>query len=86
MIMGIPTDAAAAAFIGVAVIAISVSMMLWFLIIPIGLVLRFIAKHDDRAFRILGLYIDTKMRYPKSLKNFWGACSYATFVPRKLKK
>lgn len=87
MIMGIPTEAAFAAFVGVAIIAISFgNLLLWFLLIPIGIIFRVIAKKDDRAFRLLSIWIDTKARYPKTLKNKWGACSYSLIEKRQLKK
>ena len=86
MIMGIPTEAAFAAFVGVAIIAIAFgNMLLWILLLPIGIVFRMIAKKDDRAFRIIGIWIDTKIRYPKTLRKKWGACSYSLTEKRKLK-
>lgn len=86
MILGVPVNAAFAAFVGVAVLAVGFSMKLWLLLIPVWFVLAQIAKKDDQMFRILALWIDSKMRYPPALKKLWGACSYAVFKPRKLKK
>lgn len=87
MIMGIPTDAAVVAFIAVAVVAVGAgNLLLWLLLIPIGFICRMIAKKDARAFRQIGIWIDTKVRYPRPLKQKWGACSYALFKQRKLKR
>lgn len=44
--------------------------------IPIALIMRAIVKYDDRAFRIWGLWFETKARNFR-LRKFWQASSYS---------
>lgn len=77
MMFGIPTDALIYAFCGVGLLALSTTIAMWVFLPIIGFVMRMIAKRDDRAFRQWGLYIDTKFRCPKPVKQFFGATSYS---------
>lgn len=44
--------------------------------IPVALIMRGIVKYDDRAFRIWGLWFETKARNFR-LRKFWQASSYS---------
>lgn len=67
--------------IGVAVLSMGVSFWCWGLALPGWWVMKKITEHDDRAFRILGLWIDTKCRNRN--KSFWGASTYGKAAYRK---
>lgn len=59
----------------IAIIAMSVSLLCW-LIAPIGwFVMAAITKHDDRAFRIWGLWFETNWRNGNG--SIWQASSYS---------
>jgi type IV secretion system protein VirB3 len=68
----------------VAALAMLISMWWWGLVLPAWGVMAQITRHDDKAFRIWGLWFDTKFRNRN--KGFWGASSYSTAVYRKRKK
>jgi len=74
MVMGVPLIPLIFMLITVASIASLVSLWWWFLIIPSWFVMQQICKSDDKAFRILGLWIETKLH--NQHKDFWGASSY----------
>lgn len=77
MLFGVPTTALLWAFMAVGFLALSVSIVMWILLPVVAFVMRMITKRDDKAFHQIGLYIDTKMRCPKVVKNFFGATSYS---------
>lgn len=72
---GVPVVPLATAMILVAALATSVSLWLWLAAPPTWLTMAAITRTDDRAFRILGLWIETKVR--NKHKAFWRASSYA---------
>lgn len=76
MMFGVPTDALLWAFVGVGVASVAISIVAWAIFPFVVFVMRMITKRDDRAFRQLGLYFDTKLRADKSVKEFWGATTY----------
>ena len=67
-------------FIAIALVGagamLSHRLWVWLAMVPIGFVMRQIVKYDDRAFRIRGLWIDTKLRNFRSRK-VWKASSYS---------
>lgn len=75
MFMGVPLLPLILAVFCVFIVAMTVSIFCWLLLIPIIFVMRQIVKHDDKAFGIWGLWIDTKLR--NTNKRFWNASSYA---------
>jgi type IV secretion system protein VirB3 len=64
-------------FVGCAVgiVAMWVSLWCWLFLGPLVVIMRLITKHDDRAFRIWGLWFETKIRNKN--KAFWGASTYS---------
>lgn len=75
MVAGVPSTPLLFMLFSVATLAMAVSLWCWLLVPPLFLVMRGIAKVDDKAFRIWGLWFDTKFR--NSNKAFWGASSYS---------
>jgi len=75
MFMGVPLVPLILAVFAVFSIAMLVSIFAWVLLPVAVFIMRQIVKHDDKAFGILGLWIDTKLRNPN--KDFWNASSYA---------
>lgn len=71
-------------FIAVAVIAMLVSLWWWALVIPLWFLMAQITRNDDKAFRIWGLWIDTKWR--NGNKGFWGASTYSPVSYRKRRR
>lgn len=59
----------------IALISMWVSLWCYLLLIPVYLIMRAITATDDKAFRIIGLYFDTKFRNRN--KRVWGASSYS---------
>ncbi|SUB29765.1 Type IV secretion system protein virB3 [Oligella ureolytica] len=80
-IAGVPMVPLMVMFMGVAVVALTVSIWWWALAIPLWFLMAQITKNDDKAFRILWLWIDTKLRNRN--KGFWGASSYSPSNYRK---
>lgn len=83
---GVPTNALLAAFVGVGVLSVVISVFAWIVFPIVVFVMRMIAKKDDRAFRQWGLYVDTKLRCPRAVKKFWGATSYTPIQNKKWQK
>jgi len=75
MFMGVPLVPLILAVFAVFSVAMLVSIFAWVLLPVVVFIMRQIVKHDDKAFGILGLWIDTKLRNPN--KDFWNASSYA---------
>lgn len=65
----------------VASLAMLFSLFAWFVAVPLWFIMAQITKNDDMAFRIWGLWFDTKWR--NGNKTFWGASSYSTSDYRK---
>ena len=83
---GVPTNALLGAFVAVGVLSVSISIFMWVVFPVVIFVMAMIAKKDDRAFRQWGLFIDTKFRCPRVVKNFWGATSYTPIKNKKWQK
>lgn len=82
-VAGVPMMPLMFMVIGVAVLAMMVSLWCWLLLAPAWAVMAAVTKHDDKAFRILGLWVDTKLRNRN--KSFWGASTYSRTKYRKRK-
>ncbi|AGF75070.1 TrwM protein [Bartonella australis AUST/NH1] len=80
-IWGVPMIPLMVMAMGVAVVAMTISLLWWFVALPLWFIMAQITKSDDRAFRIWWLWIDTKFRNRN--KNFWGASSYSPSNYRK---
>ncbi|WP_371820150.1 type IV secretion system protein VirB3 [Verticiella alkaliphila] len=81
---GVPAVPLATAFIILAAFATSLSPWFWLAVPPTWITMAAITRTDDRAFRILGLWIDTKMRNQN--KAFWRASSYSPLDYPKTRK
>lgn len=82
-VAGVPTIPLMFAFIFVASIAMLFSLWLWILIVPLWGVMAAVTKYDDKAFRIWGLFIQTKFRNRN--KSFWKGSTYSPSRYRKRK-
>lgn len=78
---GVPMIPLMVVVIGVAVVALTVSIWWWGLLLPLWGVMAQITRNDDKAFRIWWLWIDTRLRNRN--KTFWGASSYTPAPCRK---
>jgi len=78
---GVPTVPLILMLITVACVTLLTSLWWALLAGPLWLVMAAITKSDDRAFRIWGLWIETKMMNRN--KRFWGASSYSPVVARR---
>ncbi|MEO4090772.1 VirB3 family type IV secretion system protein [Acinetobacter pittii] len=77
MLLGVPLRAGLVVFMAVVLIALMSSIFVIIAIVPIWLIMREIAKKDDKQFNLIYCWFTTKALYPKSLKNLWGnATSY----------
>lgn len=74
-IWGVPVTPVIIAVIVVSLLSMWISMWCLVLILPVYFVMRVATLADDKAFRIIGLLIDTKLR--NRYKKFWGASSYS---------
>ncbi|MBV6800008.1 type IV secretion system protein VirB3 [Xanthomonas euvesicatoria] len=84
MFMGVPLLPLILAVFFVFIVAMTVSIFCWALLIPIIFVMQQIVKHDDKAFGTWGLWIDTKLR--NTNKRFWNASSYAPATYKRKRK
>lgn len=82
-VAGVPTIPLLMMVMGVAILAMTVSLWWWCLAPALWFVMAQITKHDDKAFRIWGLWVDTKLRNRN--KGFWGASSYGPTSHRRRK-
>lgn len=80
-VAGVPMMAFIGMLIVVAALALVLSLWFWLLAIPTWFIMAQITKNDDQAFRIWGLWFDTKWR--NSNKKFWGASTYSKRDYRK---
>lgn len=83
-LFGVPVMPLLIAFILVAAMSLVLSIWFWLVLPPVGFIMAQITKYDDRAFRIIGLYFDTRFRNRN--KNFWQASSYTASRFTKGKK
>ncbi len=74
-IWGVPMMALLTMGMGVAMLALLFGLRWWVLAPMLWAAMAGIARHDDQAFRIWYLALDTKFRNRN--KRFWGASSYA---------
>ena len=74
-LMGVPMLPLMAMVMGIAILAMLVSMWCWGLSVPLWFTMAQITKTDDKAFRIWTLWMDTKLRNGR--KAFWGASTYS---------
>ncbi len=72
---GVPTMPLLVMVMAVAAIAMVAGLQWWALAPALWAVMAGITRHDDQAFRVWQLAIDTKLRNRN--KRFWGASSYA---------
>lgn len=80
-LLGVPLVPIMLMFMVVACIAMLTKPWWIALAIPAWAVMAAITRHDDRAFRVWGLALDTKLRNRN--KRFWKASSYAPAPPTK---
>lgn len=87
-ILGVPMMPLMVMSMGVAVIALSFSIFWWLLWPILCFVMAQITKTDDKAFRIWGLWIDTKFLNGlfNGSKKFWGASTYSPTNYRKSRR
>lgn len=76
MMFGVPTMAILYLTVFVGVLSMSIHLALW-LVWPIAVFsMSLYTKQDERAFRQLGLYAQTKLQCKKATKKLWGASSF----------
>lgn len=75
LFMGVPLFPLIIAVFVVFIPAMLLSLFWWLALAPIYFTMRLIVKHDDKAFGIWSLYMDTSLRNKN--KGFWKASSYA---------
>lgn len=80
-LMGVPMLPLMGMAMVVAILAMLISIWCWFLALPLWFTMAQITKNDDKAFRIWGLWVDTKLRNGR--KAFWGASTYSPTSYRK---
>lgn len=87
-ILGVPMMPLMVMTMGVAVVALLLSIFWWGLWLVLWFVMAQITKNDDKAFRKWGLWIDTK--FLNGLFNggrkFWGASTYSPANYRKSRR
>lgn len=85
-VAGVPMMPLMLMMIFVAILAMKFSLACWALAAPLWFIMAQITKHDDKAFRIWGLWIETKLR--NGNKGFWQASSYgpADFRKRRFRQ
>lgn len=59
----------------VAIIGLYTSPWFWLLAVPLWAIMAALIKHDDKAFRIIGLWLMTKA-FNRG-RRYWGAVSFA---------
>jgi type IV secretion system protein VirB3 len=74
-VWGVPMIPLIAMGMGVAVIALLFGLRWWALAPVLSAAMAGITRHDDQAFRVWRLAIETKLRNRN--KRLWGASSYA---------
>ena len=84
VVLGVPVLPLVALFTGVAVLTLFLGLWFWGLLLPGWLLMAQVTRTDDRAFRILGLWAQTKLANRLRLvarlgiRDLWGASAYAT--------
>lgn len=80
-ILGVPMVPLLVMTMAVAVVALTISIFWWALWPVLCFIMAQITKYDDQAFRIIGLWIDTKVL--NGNKKFWGASTYSPISHKK---
>jgi len=75
-VAGVPLIPLMLMIVVVASLAMLFSLWYWALALPSWFIMAQITKNDDRAFRIWGLWFETKCRNSFS-SSFWNASSYS---------
>lgn len=73
-IAGVPLVPLMVMLMVVAGFAMIISLWWWALILPFWVIMAQITRYDDKAFRILGLWLSSKVR--NRHKDFWQASTY----------
>jgi type IV secretion system protein VirB3 len=81
---GVPVMPLMIASIVVACFALVISIWCWLILPVAGFIMAQITRYDDRAFSILGLYLDTRFRNRN--KGFWQASTYTASRFRRGRK
>lgn len=81
MLFGLPTTVFFVMFLSVAFSAMLFGLAFWLALLVAYPVLLGIARHDENAFRILGLALKTRLTNRN--KKFWAGSSYAPTSYRK---
>lgn len=80
-IFGVPMMPLIVMTMVVAVVALTLSIFWWALWPVLCFIMAQITKYDDKAFRIISLWIDSKLL--NGNKKFWGASSYSPVKHKK---
>src|SRR3990172_8949319 len=80
-VMGVPLTPIVAMVVVVAALAMVWSLWWWLAAPPAWFLMAQITRNDDKAFRIVWLWLDTKVRNRN--KGLWAASSYAPADSRR---
>ncbi|WP_427047355.1 type IV secretion system protein VirB3 [Halomonas casei] len=84
LIFGIPLMPFLLTMIGIVSMSMIITFWLLALVIPAWIIMRIVTYVDERAFRQLGLALQTSMRNPT--KSFWKGSSYSPTNYHRLRK
>ena len=80
MVMGVPLVPLLVAVSVVVMLSVWTTILVAIVVMPpVFLVMRFIAKDDDQAFRLLGLRLRFRVVSPNRNARFWRASTYSPF-------
>lgn len=82
-LMGVPFTPMVLMGMVVGALGMWIHIGMYALAVPAWWIMAQITKHDDKAFRIWGLWFETKGR--NRFKKFWGASTYSRTTYRKRK-
>ncbi|RYZ91356.1 MAG: type IV secretion protein B [Proteobacteria bacterium] len=85
MMFGVPLVPLTVTCGSVILVSIWTTILLAFLLIPIVLIMRQIAKSDDQQFRLSGLKLLFRGVHYNHNRNFWKASAYSPFAFKKRK-
>ncbi len=80
--LGVPLAPLIGMVMGVAILSLTLGLWWWGLLVPLWVLMAQLTRTDDRAFRILRLWLETKwlnrwrLRLGAGPGDFWGASSY----------
>ena len=83
LVLGVPLIPLMIMLMSVAAMAMLFGLWWWIAALPSWLVMAQLIKVDDKAFRIFGLWFETRIRNHHHL--FWGAYSYTPTAYRRRK-